>query len=52
LASIVGVEIGVRIATSLPEHLLRRLFGVLLIAVAAQLAWRAVGSRASYPGTR
>ena len=51
VASIVGVEIGVQIATSLPEHILRRLFGVLLIAVAAQLAWRVVGSRASYPET-
>jgi len=48
----VGVEIGARIATSLPEHLLRRLFGVLLVIVAAQLAWRAVGSRASYPAKR
>ena len=28
VASIVGVEIGVRIATTLPEHLLRKLFGV------------------------
>ena len=52
VASIVGVEIGVQIATSLPEHVLRRLFGVLLLAVAAQLAWRAVGSRASYPEAR
>ena len=52
LASIAGVEIGVQIATSLPEHVLRRLFGVLLIAVAAHLAWRAVGARASYPETR
>jgi len=52
VASIVGVEIGVQIATSLPEHVLRRLFGVLLIAVAVQLAWRAVGSRASYPESR
>ena len=52
VASIVGVEIGVQIATSLPEHLLRRLFGVMLIAVAAQLAWRAVGSRASYSSKR
>lgn len=41
VASIVGVEAGVLIATSLPEELLRRLFGVLLVAVAAQLAWRA-----------
>jgi uncharacterized membrane protein YfcA len=52
VASIVGVEIGVQVATSLPEHVLRRLFGVLLIAVAAQLAWRAAGSRGSYPETR
>lgn len=52
VASIAGVEIGVQIATSLPEHVLRRLFGVLLIAVAAHLAWRAVGTRAGYPGTR
>jgi len=42
----------VQIATALPEHVLRRLFGVLLVAVAAQLAWRAVGTRASYPETR
>jgi len=40
LASIAGVEAGVRIATALPEHVLRRLFAVLLLAVAAQLAWR------------
>ncbi len=52
LASIVGVETGVQVATSLPEHVLRRLFGVLLLAVAAQLAWRAVRSRASYPEAR
>ena len=52
VASIAGVEIGVQIATSLPEHVLRRLFGVLLIAVAAHLAWRAVSIRASYPGRR
>ena len=30
VASIAGVEAGVQIATSLPEHVLRRLFGVLL----------------------
>ena len=48
-ASIAGVAIGVQIATALPEAVLRRLFGVLLIAVAAQLAWRVAGPRASYP---
>jgi len=42
ISSIAGVEAGVLIATSLPEHTLRRLFGVLLVAVAAQLAWRAL----------
>lgn len=40
LASIIGVELGARIATSLPEDALRRLFGVLLLAVAVQLVWR------------
>ena len=41
VASIAGVEVGVQIATSLPEATLRRLFGVLLLAVAAHLAWQA-----------
>ena len=49
VASIVGVEVGVRIATSVPEHVLRRLFGVLLIAVAVHLALSARASRESYP---
>ena len=41
IASIVGVQVGVVVATSLPEHVLRRLFGLLVLGVAAQLAWRA-----------
>ena len=41
LAAIAGVEAGVQIAESLPEHVLRRLFGVLMLVVAAQIAWRA-----------
>jgi uncharacterized membrane protein YfcA len=49
IASIVGVELGVLIATSLPEHVLRRLFGVLLVLVAAQLAWRAARSARELP---
>jgi uncharacterized membrane protein YfcA len=49
VASIVGVELGVLIATSLPEHVLRRLFGVLLVLVAAQLAWRATRSPRELP---
>ena len=40
VAAIAGVEAGVQIAEALPEHVLRRLFGLLLLAVAAQLAWR------------
>jgi uncharacterized membrane protein YfcA len=39
--AIVGVELGVLVAKALPEPTLRRLFGVLVLAVAAQLAWRA-----------
>ena len=49
LVSVAGVELGARIATSLPELLLRRLFALLLFAVAAQLAWRAYGARPRYP---
>ncbi|HXH87935.1 MAG TPA: sulfite exporter TauE/SafE family protein [Gaiellaceae bacterium] len=41
LASIAGVEVGVQVAIALPEDVLRRLFAILLFAVAAQLAWRA-----------
>ncbi len=49
VSSIVGVEVGARIVTELPETLLRRLFGVLLFGVAAQLVWRARRSRRRYP---
>ena len=45
IASLAGVAAGIKIATSLPEHTLRRLFGVLLLGVAAQLALRAARSR-------
>ena len=41
VTSIAGAAVGVQIATSLPEETLRRLFAVLLLGVAAQLAWRA-----------
>jgi uncharacterized membrane protein YfcA len=40
LAAIGGVEGGVALAETLPEHALRRLFGALMILVAAQVAWR------------
>jgi uncharacterized protein len=41
LAAIGGVEGGVALAETLPEHALRRLFGALMLVVAAQVAWRA-----------
>jgi uncharacterized membrane protein YfcA len=43
LTAVAGVELGVLTAKSLPEETLQRLFGVLLLVVAAQLAWRARG---------
>lgn len=41
VASIGGVALGSWAAVSLDPGLLRRLFGVLVLAVAAQIAWRA-----------
>jgi uncharacterized membrane protein YfcA len=41
IGAVAGVEAGVQIAVSLPEHTLRRLFALLMLAVAAQLAFRA-----------
>ena len=41
IAAVAGVEAGVQIAESLPQHALRRLFAVLVLIVAAQVAWRA-----------
>jgi uncharacterized membrane protein YfcA len=41
LGSIGGVQVGVLLAETLPESVLRRLFGVLLIVSAAQIIWRA-----------
>jgi uncharacterized membrane protein YfcA len=43
-ASVVGVEAGVRVALALPEDVLRRLFAVLVLGVAAQLAIRTLRS--------
>ena len=40
VASIAGVQLGVLVAESLPEAVLRRLFGGLLIVVAVQIVWR------------
>jgi uncharacterized protein len=44
LSAIAGVEAGVRVADALPDDVLRRLFAALMIAVAAQLVWRATAS--------
>ncbi len=41
VASVPGVAAGVWIADSLPDDVLRRLFGLLVLGVAAQIAWRA-----------
>ena len=49
LSSVVGVEVGARLVTELPETSLRRLFAVLLFAVAAQLTWRTRRREARYP---
>ena len=39
LTSAAGVAVGTVLADALPEHVLRKLFAVLLLFVAAQLAW-------------
>ncbi len=49
LTSIVGVEIGARIVTELPETTLRTLFAILLFGVAAQLVWRTRRGNPRYP---
>lgn len=41
LTSVLGVLAGASIAIALPESALRKLFALLLLAVAARLAWRA-----------
>lgn len=51
ITSIAGAAAGVQIATALPEDVLRRLFAVLLLGVAAQLAWRSRRA-APYPSER
>jgi uncharacterized protein len=40
IAAVGGVEAGVALAESLPEHVLRRLFGALMVLIALQIAWR------------
>ena len=45
VVSIAGVQMGVLVATSISEGTLRRLFGLLVLGVAAQLAYRAYASK-------
>jgi uncharacterized membrane protein YfcA len=40
LTAVPGVAAGITVAELLPEDVLRRLFAVLLVFVAAQIAWR------------
>jgi uncharacterized protein len=42
VASVPGVALGIFAAETLGDDALRRLFGLLMLAVAAQLVWRAV----------
>jgi uncharacterized protein len=41
LGAVGGVQAGVLVAHALPEDMLRRLFGLLMLVIAAQIAWRA-----------
>jgi uncharacterized protein len=43
-ASVVGVELGIRVAEALSEDALRRLFALLMLVVAAQVALKALRS--------
>ena len=45
VVAVAGIELGVLTANALPETTLRRLFAVLVLVVAAQLAWRAHSAR-------
>ena len=47
IGGIAGIAAGGFLATSLPEHVLERLFAMLLLAVAAQLIWRVLRRDAS-----
>ena len=49
VSSILGVEVGARLATALPETTVRRLFAVLLFTVAAHLVWRTRRRGPRYP---
>lgn len=40
VASVGGVQIGVLLAESLPENVLRKLFGALILLTAGHIVWR------------
>jgi hypothetical protein len=48
LGSVAGVAGGVELAKALPEDVLRRLFAVFMLIVAASLAWRALRAKPAY----
>jgi uncharacterized membrane protein YfcA len=52
VASIVGVEVGARVVVELPESAVRRLFAILLFAVAVQLVWRTRRATPRYPDSK
>ena len=49
VAGTAGVAAGVYLALEIPEGTLRRLFGLLMIAVAVQVAWRTVRTSPERP---
>jgi len=49
VGAIAGVEGGVQLAEAVPQGALRRLFAVLLLVVAAQVAWRARRPKSDHP---
>jgi uncharacterized protein len=51
VVSVAGAEVGVQLATRIDESLLRRLFGVLLLGVAARLVVTTVRQDRRYPDT-
>ena len=49
VVAVAGIELGVLTANALPEATLRRLFAILVLIVAAQLAWRAHRASSATP---